>query len=336
MRRDTRARRGPARRSSRSAAAVEPAASPSSDHGHDIPGPSRRVDGGQDVDPSVRVDTGLAFARAVPAQVEDEDPEPAPASRSGAASGIQNKAGLMHEDDGQRSRPDDVTAQQDLVLGRELNRVAAHVGHRSSGVNGWKQATSRTPVVSTGTSSQQRSAARLQRGAKAHRVGGSTALAISPPSTRCFRPWVPSMERHLERRGVWMARVLEDVRRRPALHDAAHVHHRGAGRKVADDRQVMADEQVRQPEPLLQVAQEVDDLALHRHIERAHWLVEDQKLRVRPRWRMVSSRCAAAGPLRIRAGIDQGSYLADGPCPAARWHVGVGPPCPPRRGAYPR
>ena len=49
---------------------------------------------------------------------------------------------------------------------------------------------------------------------------------------------------------------------------------------VLDDRDVVGDEQVGEAELLLQVAQQVDDLRLHRHVERRHRLVADDQARV--------------------------------------------------------
>ena len=49
---------------------------------------------------------------------------------------------------------------------------------------------------------------------------------------------------------------------------------------MADDVQVVRDEDVRQVEVALQVLQEVEDLRLHRHVERRNRLVADDELRV--------------------------------------------------------
>ena len=56
---------------------------------------------------------------------------------------------------------------------------------------------------------------------------------------------------------------------RPDLDDLAEVHDRDPVADVLDDRQVVGDEQVRQAEPLAQVGQQVEDLRLDRHVERA-------------------------------------------------------------------
>ena len=49
---------------------------------------------------------------------------------------------------------------------------------------------------------------------------------------------------------------------------------------MLDHREVVRDEQVGQAELALQVAQQVDDLRLHRDVERRHRLVADDQARV--------------------------------------------------------
>ena len=66
--------------------------------------------------------------------------------------------------------------------------------------------------------------------------------------------------------------------RRADLDDLAEVHHRHPVADVLDDRQVVGDEQVGQPEPLLEVGQQVEDLGLDRHVERGDRLVADDEL----------------------------------------------------------
>ena len=59
---------------------------------------------------------------------------------------------------------------------------------------------------------------------------------------------------------------------RPWVHDADRVRH------VADDREVVAHEQVGQAEPLLKLAQQVQDLRLDRHVDGGDGLVEHDEL----------------------------------------------------------
>ena len=69
---------------------------------------------------------------------------------------------------------------------------------------------------------------------------------------------------------------------------------------VLDDADVVRDEQVGQAELALQLAQQVQDLRLHRDVERRGRLVADDQLRLRPPAR-GRSRCAGAGRRRTRA-----------------------------------
>ena len=62
------------------------------------------------------------------------------------------------------------------------------------------------------------------------------------------------------------------------LDDAAEIHDGDAVRDVAHHAQVVGDEQDGQAEPLLQLEQQVDDLRLHRDVERGDELVGDQAL----------------------------------------------------------
>ena len=88
------------------------------------------------------------------------------------------------------------------------------------------------------------------------------------------------------------------------------IHHRHAAADVLDQPQVVRDEQVGQLQLLLQIHQQVDDLRLHRHVERRHRLVGDDQRRVqRERARQADALPLAAAELvRIarRAGPDRG------------------------------
>ena len=58
----------------------------------------------------------------------------------------------------------------------------------------------------------------------------------------------------------------EELFRGAGLDDDAEVHHRDAVRNMTDDRQVMGDEQVGEPELLFQVLEEVDHPGAHRDV----------------------------------------------------------------------
>jgi hypothetical protein len=62
------------------------------------------------------------------------------------------------------------------------------------------------------------------------------------------------------------------------LDDPAEVHHDDPVTEVPHHAQVVGDEQVRQTCASLKLAEQVDDLGLHGHIERAHRLVGDDQL----------------------------------------------------------
>jgi len=64
------------------------------------------------------------------------------------------------------------------------------------------------------------------------------------------------------------------------FHDAAQIHHSDAIGDVADHRQVMGDEDVGDPELVLDLLQQVHDLRLYRHVQRGHGLVADDDVRV--------------------------------------------------------
>ena len=60
----------------------------------------------------------------------------------------------------------------------------------------------------------------------------------------------------------------------------AEIHHRNRRADDFDDTQVVADEQVSQPQVALEVGQQIEDLRLDRHVERRDRLVRDQHRRI--------------------------------------------------------
>jgi hypothetical protein len=76
--------------------------------------------------------------------------------------------------------------------------------------------------------------------------------------------------------------------------------------------QVVGDDEVGEPELLLQVLQQVDDLRLHRHVERRDGLVGHDQLRVhRQRPRDADALALAAGEL-VRVLLQRRGGQADG------------------------
>jgi len=70
-----------------------------------------------------------------------------------------------------------------------------------------------------------------------------------------------------------MRRGIEHLLGRRQLDDATAVHHGDATADLTHQAQVVCNEEVGQPQPLLQVEQEVHHLRLDRHIQCRHWLV---------------------------------------------------------------
>src|SRR5215218_9721506 len=78
---------------------------------------------------------------------------------------------------------------------------------------------------------------------------------------------------------VGMAGTGEDRLPWPGLDDAAEIHHGDAVAHVLDDAEVVADHDVGQPEGVLELEQEIDDLRPDRNVERRHRLVQQHHLR---------------------------------------------------------
>ena len=95
-----------------------------------------------------------------------------------------------------------------------------------------------------------------------------------------------------------MAGRGEQRLRRPGLDDGAEVHHRDAVGDVLDHGEIVRDEDVGEAEPVLQVAQQVEDLRADRDVERGDRLVADDELRLdRQRARDRDALALAAGKL---------------------------------------
>ena len=87
--------------------------------------------------------------------------------------------------------------------------------------------------------------------------------------------------RHRREQGLRVGhdRPLVELLRRGDLDDFAEVHDRDSVRDMADDAEVVGDEDVGEVELLLQVREQVDHLRLDRDIERRDRLVCDHELR---------------------------------------------------------
>src|SRR5215467_1860934 len=104
-------------------------------------------------------------------------------------------------------------------------------------------------------------AARMEVAARRRR-GGIRHLALQDDALTA-RTRIRLGHRGQERRGVRVLGRREDLLGLAELNDAADVHHSDAVTDVADDAQVVRDEEIGQPKLLLQVEQEVQDLRLH-------------------------------------------------------------------------
>lgn len=67
---------------------------------------------------------------------------------------------------------------------------------------------------------------------------------------------------------------------RPDFHDASQIHHRNPMREMPHHAQIVRHEQDREPQPLLQLQQQVEYLRLHGNIQCRYDLVGDQQLRL--------------------------------------------------------
>ncbi|MBV8428811.1 MAG: ABC transporter ATP-binding protein [Hyphomicrobiales bacterium] len=78
-----------------------------------------------------------------------------------------------------------------------------------------------------------------------------------------------------------MARRAEQRAAVRQFDQLAQIHDGDAVRQVLDDGEVVADEEQREPEFVLQIGEQVDDLRLHRDVERGDSFVADDQVRAR-------------------------------------------------------
>jgi len=83
-----------------------------------------------------------------------------------------------------------------------------------------------------------------------------------------------------ERDSVRVRRVGIHLIHAAHFNDPAEVHDRDLIRDVPDDGQIVRDKQIGDAELALQPSQEVDDLCLDRNVERAHWFIANDQIRV--------------------------------------------------------
>ena len=80
--------------------------------------------------------------------------------------------------------------------------------------------------------------------------------------------------------GIGVRRVREDLLGGPFFDDLARVHDHDVVRHLRDDAEVVGDEHDRTVDPVLQIAEQVEDLRLDGHVERRGRLVCDDQFRV--------------------------------------------------------
>ena len=77
-----------------------------------------------------------------------------------------------------------------------------------------------------------------------------------------------------------MRRRTQHLVDRSPLDDAPEIHHRHVLRQIIDNGKVVRDEKISQPKIVLQRLEQVENLRLHRHVERRSRLVADDQLRL--------------------------------------------------------
>src|SRR5882724_2721479 len=167
----------------------------------------------------------------------------------------------------------------------------------TSVLNGWPASATSSPIRNTRGSRRISSAiasftaspyvsSRSPMTASSHGMRGCGTLRTESSRRPALRPDAALLERlEVERRRhqgprVGLLRLLEDPLGRPLLDHAAVSHDEDLVADGADHLQVVTDEQVGEPVARLQLTQEVDDLRLHRHVERGGRLVEDEEARL--------------------------------------------------------
>src|SRR3954453_23824128 len=100
-------------------------------------------------------------------------------------------------------------------------------------------------------------------------------------------------------------RVLVDRVRVALLADLPEVHHGDPIAHSPDDSEIVSDEQVRKPELLLQVLEQVEDLRLDRDVERRDGLVTHDQLRVQGECARDADALALPAGELVRVAIDE-------------------------------
>ena len=99
-----------------------------------------------------------------------------------------------------------------------------------------------------------------------------------------------------QRAGIRMAWIGKQGRTWPDFDDTAEMHHRDAIGNVLDHGEIVRNENVGQPKPVLQIAQQIEDLGADRDVERGDRFVANDEFR-------LDRQCPGNGnPLALAAG----------------------------------
>ena len=188
------------------------------------------------------------------------------------------------------------------VVDDEVAHVQQRSGAHAAESARWQAARWPAPTGSSGRAAlaaglEGRVAARRER---AGDESAGRAAAGRPGSTRRRRAGEIGRGREQHAR-VGMPRRVVQRDRRAELGDAAGVHDGGRLAGLRDDRQVVRDQDDREPELVGEPRQELQDLRLHHHVERGRRLVGEQHARLSRRAPSRSRRAGACRP-RTRAG----------------------------------
>ena len=171
--------------------------------------------------------------------------------------------------------------------------------------------------------------ARLEAVRAARREGAAGRDVAEPRHGALDRPQpraVLARQRRQQAARVGVLRVAEQRPHRRLFDDAAGVHHGDAIRLLRDDAEVVGDEQQREAEARLQIAQQVEDLALDRDVERGRRLVGDEQLGLAGERRGDQRALAQAAGQLVRVFVDAALRIRDADrVAAARWR-GRAPP----------
>ena len=130
-------------------------------------------------------------------------------------------------------------------------------------------------TIPSGDSPRQRSITSGQRGWKRQprRDVRRVRIALAKANVGNAHARLRRQHRGQQRARIGMRGSRNSASTRRMLHDAAEIHHRDLGRDVLDHREIVADEQIGQAELAPQFGEQIEDLRLHRHIQRAGRLV---------------------------------------------------------------